>query len=49
MHLDGEQREFFFNVATGSSTYDHPMDDHYRAYYQKAKAEKVAAAAAAAT
>jgi hypothetical protein len=30
VHLDGDGNEFFFNAATNASTYEHPMDEHYR-------------------
>ncbi|GIL93550.1 hypothetical protein Vretimale_11701 [Volvox reticuliferus] len=39
-HLDGEGNEFFYNAATNASTYEHPMDEHYRAYYRKMKEQK---------
>ena len=32
-HEDTEGREFYFNSVTGVSTYEHPVDNHYRAYY----------------
>ncbi|KAG2439630.1 hypothetical protein HXX76_004982 [Chlamydomonas incerta] len=40
VHLDGEGNEFFYNAATNASTYEHPMDEHYRAYYRKMKEQK---------
>lgn len=30
VHLDTEGHEFFHNAATNQSTYEHPMDEHYR-------------------
>lgn len=30
MHLDGEGQEYFQNIGTQESTYEHPMDQHYR-------------------
>jgi len=47
VHLDGEGHEFFHNAATAVSTYEHPMDEHYKQYYLKKREEKRAAAAAA--
>ena len=41
VHLDGDGNEFFYSAATNNSTYEHPMDEHYRQYYLKAKAERV--------
>ena len=36
VHLDGDGLEFFHNVVTGESQYEHPMDAHYtRLYNQK--------------
>lgn len=42
VHLDSEGHEFFFNAATNQSTYEHPMDEHYRQYYLKKREEKLA-------
>jgi hypothetical protein len=39
VHLDATQNEFFFNIATGQSTYEHPLDEHYRQLYQQRKAQ----------
>lgn len=48
-HLDQEGNEFFYNSATGVSTYQHPLDEQYRAYYRSCKQAKLAAAAGSAT
>jgi hypothetical protein len=32
-HLDLNGNVFFQNEFTSVSTYDHPLDEHYRAYY----------------
>lgn len=40
VHLDGEGQEFFHNAASAVSMYEHPMDEHYKQYYQKKREEK---------
>ncbi len=40
--------EFFHNNATNVSCYEHPMDEHYRLYYLKARSEKTKSQARAA-
>jgi hypothetical protein len=37
VHLDEQGNEFFFNAETQASTYEHPLDQHYRTYYQEVK------------
>lgn len=37
VHLDAAQNEYFNNTATGVSTYEHPLDEHYRQLYQQKK------------
>ena len=37
VHLDEQGNEFFFNAETRASTYEHPLDQHYRTYYQEVK------------
>ena len=36
------RNEFYYNNVTGVSTYEHPLDDQYRSYYRKLKAEEKA-------
>jgi hypothetical protein len=38
--LDAAQNEFFHNTATGESTYEHPLDDHYRQLYKQKLLER---------
>jgi hypothetical protein len=40
VHLDAAQNEFFHNTATGESTYEHPLDNHYRQMYQQKRLER---------
>ena len=40
VHLDAAQNEFFFNIATGQSTYEHPLDQLYRQLYQQRKVQQ---------
>mmetsp|Transcript_43771 Transcript_43771/g.72906 ORF Transcript_43771/g.72906 Transcript_43771/m.72906 type:complete len:256 (-) Transcript_43771:233-1000(-) len=37
-HTNDEGREFYYNSLTGVSTYEHPLDNHYRSYYHSVKA-----------
>jgi hypothetical protein len=30
VHLDKKGNEFFYNASTHKSTYEHPMDPHYK-------------------
>ena len=30
VHLDRKGNEFFYNAVTNKSTYEHPMDQHYK-------------------
>ncbi len=30
VHLDQEGHEFFYNAANNKSSYEHPMDEHYK-------------------
>eukprot|EP00803_Ostreobium_quekettii_P002236 evm.model.scf_178.2 EVM.evm.TU.scf_178.2 scf_178:35138-37904(-) len=39
VHLDSEGNEFFHNVVTHVSMYEHPMDEQYREYYLQVKAK----------
>ena len=39
-HLDEENNEFYYNSMTGVSTYEHPLDEQYRAYYRQIKAQR---------
>lgn len=39
-HLDQEGNEFYYNSVTGVSTYEHPLDEQYRAYYRNLKAQR---------
>jgi hypothetical protein len=48
VHLDAAQNEYFHNAASGESTYEHPMDQHYRQLCQQKRREKHAARGAAA-
>eukprot|EP00878_Enallax_costatus_P016571 GHUV01017387.1.p1 GENE.GHUV01017387.1~~GHUV01017387.1.p1 ORF type:complete len:508 (+),score=196.39 GHUV01017387.1:301-1824(+) len=41
IHLDKEGNEFFYNGDTQASTYEHPMDEHYRRIYQEKKQQKM--------
>jgi hypothetical protein len=34
---DASGNEFYYNAMTGVSTYEHPLDEHYRAYYRRIK------------
>ncbi|KAJ1484804.1 hypothetical protein T484DRAFT_1795811 [Baffinella frigidus] len=36
-HEDTSGNIFFFNAQTGGSTYEHPLDASFKAYYQKVK------------
>lgn len=36
-HSDNQGNEFYFNAMTGVSTYEHPLDEHYRSYYRQIK------------
>jgi hypothetical protein len=36
-HNDASANEFYYNAMTGVSTYEHPLDEHYRAYYRQIK------------
>lgn len=40
VHLDNDGNEFFYNPTTQASTYEHPMDQHYRDMYQQKKQEQ---------
>ncbi|KAF6252107.1 hypothetical protein COO60DRAFT_558813 [Scenedesmus sp. NREL 46B-D3] len=40
VHLDGDGNEFFHNPTTQASTYEHPMDQHYRELYQQEKLQQ---------
>lgn len=40
-HQDSKGNIFFHNKDTGASTYEHPMDASFKAYYQKLKAAHV--------
>ncbi len=40
VHLDAESNEFFYQPSTGVSQYEHPMDQHYREYYQEMKRQE---------
>ena len=46
-HIDQDGNEFYYNTLSGVSTYEHPLDDQYRAYYRNLKQTAAAAAAAA--
>ena len=39
-HLDEDQNEFYHNSMTGVSTYEHPLDEQYRAYYRQIKQQR---------
>jgi len=39
-HNDAAGSEFYFNAMTGHSTYEHPLDDHYRNYDRSVKAQR---------
>ena len=39
-HLDHDGNEFYYNSVTGVSTYEHPLDEQYRAYYRNLKAQR---------
>jgi len=39
-HNDNQGNEFYFNAMTGVSTYEHPLDEHYRSYYRQIKKEQ---------
>mmetsp|Transcript_39466 Transcript_39466/g.54810 ORF Transcript_39466/g.54810 Transcript_39466/m.54810 type:complete len:532 (-) Transcript_39466:133-1728(-) len=43
-HSDASGNEFYYNKMTGVSTYEHPLDEHYRAYYRRAKDAELAKA-----
>ena len=32
---------YYFNFASGESTWDHPCDEHYRSLYEKQKQRKL--------
>jgi len=36
-HQDSAGNVFFFNTATGTSTYEHPLDASFKSYYSKIK------------
>jgi hypothetical protein len=36
-HQDSAANVFFYNKATGASTYEHPLDDSFKSYYTKIK------------
>ena len=36
-HNDASGNEFYYNQMTGVSTYEHPLDEHYRSYYRQIK------------
>ena len=36
-HQDSSGNVFFFNTATGASTYEHPLDASFKSYYAKLK------------
>lgn len=40
VHLDAAANEYFFNTGTGQSTYEHPLDEHYRQLYQQKRQER---------
>lgn len=37
---DSNADHFFFNIKTGESTYDHPLDEYYKQYFARLKAQK---------
>lgn len=39
-HSDASGNEFYYNAMTGVSTYEHPLDEHYRAYYRRIKEQR---------
>lgn len=40
IHLDKHGNEFFYNTTSQASTYEHPMDEHYRQLYQQKRQER---------
>jgi WW domain len=38
VHLDSTGNEFFHHAASGHSTYEHPLDDAYRAEAERLRA-----------
>lgn len=38
-HLDKAGNEYFFNLKSGVSVYEHPLDAHYRAYIEQKRKE----------
>lgn len=38
--VDEDGREFYSNQITGVSTYEHPLDSHFRAYYYSQKQQQ---------
>jgi hypothetical protein len=40
IHLDGSGNEYFYNSATQTSTYEHPMDNVYRSMYHEEKQQR---------
>jgi hypothetical protein len=42
-HLDAQGEEYFHNMATGTSQYEHPLDEHYMHMYRDLVAKKTAA------
>lgn len=40
-HADADGNEFYYNVATGVSTYEHPLDEQFRSYFRQIKAQKM--------
>lgn len=45
-YLDPEGKEFFYNKEQNISSYEHPMDDHYRELFAMHKAKKAPPGAA---
>jgi hypothetical protein len=40
VHLDSDGNEFFYNPTSQASTYEHPMDQHFRKMYNMKKLEQ---------
>jgi hypothetical protein len=38
-HLDKAGNEYFYNMKSGVSVYEHPLDGHYRAYIEQKRKE----------
>eukprot|EP00775_Hariotina_reticulata_P005746 gene5746-5986_t len=43
IHLDGGGNEYFYNAATQTSSYEHPMDKVYKSMYQEKKQQQLQA------